>query len=172
MANDMNQCSFIGRLGKDPETRYMPSGDAVTNVSIAVGWKTKEKEGVEWVPVVFFGRLAEVAAEYLKKASRIQVTGRFRTQKYEKEGQTHYKSEIVADRMQMLDSKPADGESAERGPRRPESSKPASAAKAPATAGDATEFDDDIPFAWTFAVPIAGLLAAAQFASSAASFWS
>lgn len=102
MANDLNSCSFIGRLGQDPETRFLPSGDSVTNISLAVGWKTKEKEGVEWVPVVFFGRLAEVVSEYLRKGSQVYVSGRFRTQSWEKDGQKRYRSEIVADRMQML----------------------------------------------------------------------
>lgn len=167
MANDLNQCNFIGRLGKDPESRAMPSGEQVANISIAVGWKGKDKEGVEWVPVVFFGRLAEVVIQYLKKGSKIQVTGRFRTQKFQdKEGKDRYKTEIVAHQMQMLDSKPADGEQAERPART--ANKPAPAAAA--TAG-AAEFDDDIPFAWTFAIPVAGLIAAAIFAADYASRW-
>ncbi len=137
MSHDLNSCSFIGRLGKDPETRYLPSGGAVTNISIAVGWKTKDKEGTEWVPVVFFGKLAEVAAEYLRKGSQVFISGRFRTQSWEKDGQKRYRSEIVAEWMQMLGGK-KDGGATEK------TDRPA-AAEAPA--GDAPEdFDDDIPF--------------------------
>lgn len=114
MANDLNLCQFIGRLGKDPETRYLPNGDAAVSVSLAVGWKTKDKEGTEWVRVSAFGRLAEIIAEYLKKGSQVYVAGRFTTRKWEdKNGETRYSTEIVADRMQMLGSK-QDGEAAPR----------------------------------------------------------
>lgn len=103
MSNDLNNCSFIGRLGRDPEIKYMPSGDAVANVSLAVGWKTKEKEGTEWIPVVFFGKTAEIVGKYLTKGSQLYVSGRFRTRKWtDKDGNDRYTSEIVADRMQML----------------------------------------------------------------------
>jgi single-strand DNA-binding protein len=108
VANDLNQCSFLGRLGKDPTVRYMPSGDAVANFSIAVGstWKDKatgdKKESTEWVNVTAFGKLAEICAEYLAKGSQVFIQGRFKTDKYDKDGQTHYSTKIIADRMQML----------------------------------------------------------------------
>lgn len=129
MSNDLNSCSFIGRLGKDPEVKYMPSGDAVANVSLAVGWKTKEKEGTEWVPVVFFGKLAEIVAKYLTKGSQVYVSGHFRTRKWtDKDGNDRYTSEIVADRMQMLGSKPRDD------------------GDVPQQEQSGPEFNDDIPF--------------------------
>ena len=132
MSQDLNQCHFIGRLGKDPETRYLPNGDAVTNIRIACGWKTKEKEGTEWVPVVFFGKLAEIAAQYLRKGSQVYVSGRFQTRKWQdKDGNDRYSTEIVADRMQMLGSKPQARQET------------APAAEPAATAED---FDSDIPF--------------------------
>lgn len=127
--NDLNRADFIGRLGKDPSTSYLPSGDAVTNINLAVGWKTKEKEGTEWVPVVFFGKLAEIVSQYLTKGSQVYVSGRFRTRKWtDKDGNDRYTSEIVADKMQMLGSKPRDAGDDE----------PKEQA--------ATDFDDDLPF--------------------------
>lgn len=102
MANDLNQCSFIGRLGKDPETRYLASGDAVTNFAIAVGWKSKDKEGAEWVNVVAFGKLGEIVGEYCAKGKQVFVSGRMKTDKYEKDGQTHYSTKIIADKVQLL----------------------------------------------------------------------
>jgi single-strand DNA-binding protein len=114
MANDLNQCNFIGRLGKDPETRYQPSGDAVSNFSIAVGWKSKDKEGAEWVNITAFGKLGEICDKYLKKGSQVFISGRFKTDKYtDKEGVERYSTKIIADTMQMLGGKPEsnDGES-------------------------------------------------------------
>ena len=111
MANDLNLCLFIGRLGADPETRFAPSGTAVTNIRIAVGKKWKDKNGqtqeaTEWVPVVMFSRLAEVAGEYLKKGSRVRINGEFKTRKWEdQQGNTRYTTEIVASEMQMLDGR-------------------------------------------------------------------
>lgn len=119
MANDLNQCSFIGRLGRDPETRHMPNGDAATSFSIAVGWKSKDKEGTEWVNIQTFGKLAEICGDYLKKGSQVFVQGRFRTREYEKDGSKRYMTEIVADQMQMLGGKPGSGESRESRGRAP-----------------------------------------------------
>src|SRR3972149_5791681 len=100
----LNRCTFIGNLGADPETRYMPSGEAVTNIRIACSekWKDKAsgemKEHTEWVRISFFGRLAEVAGEYLKKGSQVYVEGQMRTRKWQdKEGQDRYSTEIRAD---------------------------------------------------------------------------
>lgn len=107
MASDHNYCAFIGRLGADPETRYLPSGDAVTNFRIAVGWKSKDKEGTEWITINAFGKLAEVCGQYLSKGSRVFVSGAMRTRKWtDKSGAERFSTEIVADKMQMLDGKP------------------------------------------------------------------
>lgn len=105
MANDLNNCQFIGRLGADPETRYLPSGDPVVSFRIAVGWKTKEKEGAEWVSITAFGKLAEICGQYLNKGSQVFVQGRFKTDEYEKNGEKRYSTKIVAEKMQMLGSK-------------------------------------------------------------------
>jgi single-strand DNA-binding protein len=103
MANDLNQCQFIGRLGKDPEQRFLPNGDAVVNFSLAVGWKGKDKEGCEWVNVVAFKKLAEIIAQYCTKGQQVYISGKMRTLKWQdKEGQDRYSTEIVADKMQML----------------------------------------------------------------------
>lgn len=102
MANDLNQCTFIGRLAADPDTRYMPGGEPVCNFRIAVGWKSREKEGAEWVNIVAFTKLAEICGEYLAKGSQVMVTGRMRTREWEKDGVKRYTTEIVADQMQML----------------------------------------------------------------------
>ncbi len=107
----VNKVILIGNLGRDPETRYMPDGGAVTNVSIATteSWKDKngeKQEKTEWHRVAFFGKLAEIAGEYLKKGSQVYVEGRLQTRKWQdKDGQDKYSTEIVADRMQMLGSR-------------------------------------------------------------------
>lgn len=106
MANDLNRSEFIGRLGKEPELRYAPSGDAVCNFTIAVGWKSKEKEGAEWVRCTAFGKLADVCGKYLKKGSQVYISGRFTTRKWKnKEGVDQYFTEINVDQMQMLGGK-------------------------------------------------------------------
>ena len=102
---------LVGNLGRDPEKRYLPSGGAVTNVSLATSrsWKDRDsgeqKEKTEWHRVVFFNRLGEIAGEYLKRGSKVYVEGELRTREWEKEGQKHFTTEIVANEMQMLDSK-------------------------------------------------------------------
>jgi single-strand DNA-binding protein len=107
----VNKVIIVGNLGADPETRYMGSGDAVTNIRVATTSKWKDKgsgemrEETEWHSISFFGRLAEVAGEYLKKGSSVYVEGRLKTRKWEKDGQTHYSTVIVADQMQMLGGK-------------------------------------------------------------------
>jgi len=104
----INKVILIGNLGRDPETRFLPSGSAVANISVATTdtWKDKtsgeKKEATEWHRVVFFGRLAEIVGEYLKKGSQVYVEGRLQTRKYEKDGQDHYSTEIIADTMKML----------------------------------------------------------------------
>ena len=149
----VNKVIVVGNLGRDPETRYMPDGAAITNVSVATSfqWTDKasgeKKEETEWHRVVFRGKLAEVAGEYLKKGSQVYVEGRLRTRKWQdKEGQEKYTTEIVADRMQMLGSRAGSGEP--RGEAPMESSKAAeprpAAAKKPA--GKFDDMEDDIPF--------------------------
>lgn len=146
MANDLNQCQFIGRLGKDPEVRYMPSGKAVTSFSIAVGssWtKDGEKqESTEWVSISAFDKLAEICGEYLKKGSQVFIQGRLKTDKYEKDGQTHYSTKVIADRMQMLGGKTAADE--EKPEPKRHGDRPGGAHNRPATGFD--EMSDDIPF--------------------------
>ena len=148
----VNKVILVGNLGADPETRYMPSGDAITNIRIATTdrWKDKAsgemKEATEWHRIAFFGRLAEVAGQYLKKGSQVYVEGRIRTRKWQdKEGQDRYTTEIVADAMQLLGKREGMGDAPPR-----ESGEPAPAAGAkPAAKKPATslaDMDDDIPF--------------------------
>ena len=111
MARGINKVILVGNLGRDPETRYLPSGGAVTNVSLATSrsWKDRDsgeqREKTEWHRIVFFNRLGEIAGEYLKRGSKVYVEGELRTREWEKEGQKHFTTEIVANEMQMLDSK-------------------------------------------------------------------
>ncbi len=146
MARGVNKVILVGNVGKDPETRYLPSGGAVTNLSIATSesWTDKEtnekKERTEWHNVVFFKKLAEIVSQYVKKGSQLYVEGQLRTRKWEKEGQTHYSTEVVAHDMQMLGGMPRDGQQ-QRPATNANSQKPAQAA---ATRNDFE--DDDIPF--------------------------
>ena len=111
----VNKVIIVGNLGADPETRYMPSGDAVTNIRVATTDRYKDKasgemrESTEWHSVALFGRLAEVAGEYLKKGSSVYIEGRLKTRQWEKDGQKHYQTQIVADQMQMLGGRQQDG---------------------------------------------------------------
>jgi single-strand DNA-binding protein len=152
----VNKVILIGNLGKDPETRYLPSGDAVTNISVATTdtWKDKsgeKQEHTEWHRVAFFGKTAEIAGEYLKKGSPVYVEGRIRTRKWQdKEGQDRYSTEIVADRMQLLGARGGGG-SAEPMAREPATAAAgagggAGAKAAPRKGGAFDEMDDDIPF--------------------------
>lgn len=143
----VNKVILIGHLGKDPESRYLPSGGAVANVTLATSesWKDKEsgeqKERTEWHNLVFYGRLAEIAAQYLKKGAPVYVEGSIRTRKWQdKEGKDRYTTEIIAGEMQMLGQKSASAEGGSH------SARPAQPA-APATAGADKNFEeDDIPF--------------------------
>jgi single-strand DNA-binding protein len=153
----VNKVILIGNLGADPETRYLPSGDAVTNIRIATTdqWKDKsgeKQEHTEWHRIAFFGKLAEIAGEYLKKGSPVYVEGRIRTRKWQdKEGQDRYSTEIVADRMQLLGGGRG-GSGAEAMTREPAAmtaggAKPAAQKKSGGGGGGAfEEMDDDIPF--------------------------
>ena len=151
MARGINKVILIGNLGNDPETRYMPSGSAVTNVSVATtdSWKSKEtgdmQERTEWHRVVFFNRLAEIAGEYLKKGAKVYIEGALRTRKWQdKSGADRYTTEIVANEMQMLDRKGGSAGGDYAKPATQQHAEPASQA-APAPQEDAG-FDDDIPF--------------------------
>lgn len=108
----LNKIIIIGHLGRDPESRYMPSGEQVTSISVATteSWKDKsgnKQEQTEWHRISFFGKLAEIAGQYLKKGSQVYVEGRIRTRKYtDRDGIERYATEIIGDRMQMLGGKP------------------------------------------------------------------
>lgn len=157
MARGINKVILVGNLGNDPDTRYLPDGGAVTNISVATSesWKDRntgqQNERTEWHRVVFFRRLAEIAGEYLKKGSKVYIEGKLRTRQWEKEGQKHYSTEIVADELQMLDSRGdspgmsgggAGGYSQPMGQQNSggQSSAPAYDTPPP------EDFDDDIPF--------------------------
>ncbi|MBT4518410.1 MAG: single-stranded DNA-binding protein [Halieaceae bacterium] len=166
----VNKVILVGNMGADPETRYMPSGGAVTNITLATSetWKDKQtgqpQERTEWHRIVFFNRLAEIAGEYLRKGSKLYIEGALRTRKWQdKSGQDRYTTEIVASEMQMLDSKgggqgagPQSGPSGaqdtyggspqmspEAAPAGPSGSTQSAAGQ---SAGDFENFDDDIPF--------------------------
>jgi single-strand DNA-binding protein len=151
MARGINKVILIGHLGQDPQQRAMPSGKAVVNLRMATTeqWRDKQtgenKEATEWHNVVMFDRLAEIAAEYLRKGSQLYVEGRLRTRKWQdKEGQDRYTTEIVANEMQMLGGRGAAGGGASGGERSAPRSEPGIARPEPA--GVAESFDDDIPF--------------------------
>lgn len=162
MARGVNKVILIGNLGRDPEIRYTPSGAAVASVTLATSeaWKDKQtgenQERTEWHRVVFYQRLAEIVGEYLRKGSKVFVEGRLRTSKWQDKttGQDRYTTEIIADNMQMLDSKGSSGSNNFGDSSQSQYEKPAAAApSASPQAGSAQEaqppldnFDDDIPF--------------------------
>jgi single-strand DNA-binding protein len=148
----VNKVIIVGNLGKDPEVRYTPNGDSVTNVTIATTdtWKDKgtgeKKEATEWHRVVFFGKLAEIAGQYLKKGRQVYVEGALRTRKWtDKEGHERYTTEIVANEMKMLGSREgmSDSPPRESGGGGGAGSRPAAAAQ---PASSFNDFEDDIPF--------------------------
>ena len=148
MARGVNKVILVGNLGKDPEVRYMPSGNAVANVTLATtdSWKDKQsgekQERTEWHNVVFYSRLAEIVGEYLKKGSQVYVEGRLQTRKWQdKSGNDRYTTEIIASDMQMLGSR---GGSAGFSGDRAQAPQPAAAASS--GGGSPADFDDDIPF--------------------------
>ena len=147
----VNKVILIGNLGRDPETRYMPDGGAITNISVATTdtWKDKQgekQEKTEWHRVAFFGRLAEIAGEYLKKGSQVYVEGSLRTRKYDKDGQTHYSTEIRGDVMQMLGRREGGGEPRSQPAMDSKAAEPRSAGAAKKPAGKFDDLEDDIPF--------------------------
>lgn len=154
MARGINKVILVGNLGADPDTRYMPSGKAVTNIRIATSesWKDRQtgdqQERTEWHSVVMYDKLGEIAAEYLRKGSQVYVEGKLRTRKWQdKEGKDRYTTEIIADQMQMLGGRggaggpPSGGSGGES-----RQSRPAPAEERGPPAGDEGGFDDDIPF--------------------------
>jgi single-strand DNA-binding protein len=149
MARGINKVIIVGNLGGDPETRYMPSGSAVTNLTVATNesWKDKatgeQKDRTEWHKVAMFNRLAEVAAEYLRKGSQVYIEGKLRTRKWQdKSGQDRWTTEIVADEMQMLGGRGGSGGGGSAPMNSPSDSGPPSAPPQPGP----DDFDDDIPF--------------------------
>lgn len=175
MARGVNKVILVGNCGQDPETRYMPSGGAVTNISVATSetWKDKQtgqpQERTEWHRVVFFNRLGEIAGEYLKKGSKVYVEGSLRTRKWQgQDGQDRYTTEIVGNEMQMLDSRGTQGgmgqENSSSQPHAPQQNAPQAAEQRPPqnqqsgqqqnqsspqpqqSGNDFDNFDDDIPF--------------------------
>lgn len=147
----INKVILVGNVGQDPETRYMPNGNAVTNLSLATSetWKDKntgeQQERTEWHRVTFYQRLAEIVAEYVKKGSKIYVEGRLQTRSWEQDGVKKYATDIIANEMQMLDSRGSSGDS--YSPSQSQSAPPprneTPTQQAPA---DMDSFDDDIPF--------------------------
>ncbi len=149
MARGINKVILIGNLGQDPETRYMPSGGAVTNLRVATNesWKDKQtgeqKDRTEWHNVAMFNRLAEIAAEYLRKGSQVYIEGKLRTRKWQdRDGNDRYTTEIIADEMQMLGGRGGGGGGSSFGDSGPRQSSGGGQQNPP----PADDFDDDIPF--------------------------
>ena len=157
----VNKVILVGNLGRDPEVRYMPNGEAVCNFSIATtdSWRDKngqKQERTEWHSIVMYRKLAEIAGEYLKKGRPVYLEGRLQTRKWQtKEGQDRYTTEIVADQMQMLGGREGGGSAGyepmdedQSMQSRPQQSAPSQSAQAPqpASGGDFDAFEDDIPF--------------------------
>ena len=136
----INKVIIIGNLGGDPESGSMPSGNAVSNFTVATSesWKDKDgakQESTEWHRVTIFNRLAEVANQYLRKGSKVYIEGKLRTRKWDKDGQTHYTTEVIANQLQMLDSKSEGSQGRSQAPQQQSNQPPAE------------DFDDDsIPF--------------------------
>ena len=150
----VNKVILIGNLGRDPEVRYMPSGDAVATLNLATTEKWKDKNGeaqeqTEWHRVAFFGRQAEICGEYLRKGSAIYVEGRLQTRKWtDKDGNERYTTEIRGDRMQMLGGRGGGATAPESMAREPEPSEAAASSRPPSSKKNANfdDLDDDIPF--------------------------
>ncbi len=156
MARGVNKVILVGNLGKDPEIRYAPNGSAVANITLATSesWKDKatgeKQEKTEWHRIVFFGRLAEIAGEYLKKGAQIYIEGRLQTRKWQdKDGKDRYTTEVVAGEMQMLGSRSGLGQPGNdnynQDPGHPENKNAAKSTTGAAPSGT-DDFDDDIPF--------------------------
>ncbi len=153
MARGINKVILIGNLGADPEVRYMPSGGAVANIRLATteGWRDKQseeiKEQTEWHRVVFFNRLAEIAAEYLRKGAKVYIEGSLRTRKWQgQDGQEKYTTEIVAREMQMLDGRGGGASMPNESTSKSSKMTQNQSAMGSMDQTKLEEFDDDIPF--------------------------
>ena len=161
MARGINKAILIGNLGNDPDIRYTASGTAIANISLATAesWRDKnsgeQQERTEWHRIVFFGRLAEIVGEYLRKGSQIYVEGRIQTRKWQdKEGNDRYSTEVVANEMQMLGGRgggagagaPMNTDNQARAPEARKTAPPPDKPAARSGAAPADDFDDDIPF--------------------------
>ncbi len=157
MARGINKVILVGNLGNDPETRYMPNGNAVTNITIATSdsWKDKQsgevQERTEWHRVVFFNRLAEIAGEYLRKGSQVYIEGRLQTRKWQdNSGNDRYTTEIIASEMQMLGARGGSGGMGGGSQQQHGGSAPnqqsSPQGQQPQQSGGMDDFDDDIPF--------------------------
>lgn len=155
MARGVNKVIIIGNLGQDPEIKYMPNGNAVANVTVATSesWKDKNTgenvDKTEWHRVVFFRRLAEIVGEYLKKGSKVYIEGKLQTRKWQdKNGKDNWTTEIIANEMQMLDSRGGGSSdfNQNQGGGQPQQSSPQSESSQAAPAPANNDFDDDIPF--------------------------
>lgn len=151
MARGINKVILVGNLGADPDMRAMPSGSAVTNIRVATteSWKDKntgdQQERTEWHTVAFFGRLAEIAAEYLRKGSQVYIEGKLRTRKWQdRDGNDRWSTEVVANEMQMLGGRPGSSAPAQAPSQAPTQASPHAVADGPPA--PPAEFDDDIPF--------------------------
>jgi len=149
----VNRVILVGNLGRDPEVRYMPSGDAIANIAVATSYKPKDKEPItEWHRVSFFGRLAEIAGQFLTKGSSVYIEGRLQTRKYQdKDGIEKYSTEIIAESMQMLDKRgDADSQQQQQPAPRQQASQAAPAPRpAPKPAPKFDDLDTDIPFVYS-----------------------
>lgn len=162
MARGVNKAIVVGNLGKDPETRFMPNGNAVCEITVATSENWKDRDGnqqerTEWHRIVAYGRLAEIMGEYLRKGRQVYIEGRIQTEKWQdKEGRDRYTTKIIANEMQMLGGRDSmggsGGESSFGGGRpaqsqqAPQSASQAASQSAPASAQPVDDFDDDIPF--------------------------
>ena len=152
----VNKVILVGNVGNDPEVRYMPNGNAVANVSVATSdsWKDRntgdQQERTEWHRVVFFNRLAEIVEQYVKKGTKLYLEGRLQTRSWEQDGAKRYSTEIVANEMQMLDSRGAGGVNQEFGDQVPPPAAPSQDSEKGSTqqpsSSNFDNFDDDIPF--------------------------
>lgn len=156
MARGINKVIVVGNLGADPDVRYSANGNAVTKIRVATSeqWKDKQtgetQERTEWHRITAFGRLAEIMGEYLKKGSQVYIEGKLQTSTYEKEGQTHYSTDIICNEMQMLGGRGGQGGGGQGGGdfggsnnKSSQGNQGGSQSRAPAGGDD---FDDDIPF--------------------------
>lgn len=153
MARGVNKVILVGTCGQDPEVKYLSNGNAVTNLSLATSeqWKDKQsgekKEKTEWHRVVLFGKVADIAGEYLRKGSQVYIEGKLQTREWEKDGIKRYSTEIVVDMqgtMQLLGGKPSADGGQQQAPRQQQT--PQRQQSAPQPAADFDSFDDDIPF--------------------------